>query len=34
MEALLSRIYGPISLVACADRSGQKRLVMLKEDFW
>ena len=34
MEALLSRIYGPISLVSCADRSGHKRLVMLKEDFW
>ena len=34
MEALLSRIYGPISLVSCADRSGQKRLIMLKQDFW
>lgn len=32
MEALLTRIYGEISLVSCTDRSGRKRLVMLKEE--
>ena len=31
MEAMLSKIYGPISLCACRSRDGRKQLVMLKE---
>jgi len=31
MEAMLSEIYGPISLCACRSRDGRKQLVMLKE---
>ena len=32
MEPLLSRIYGPVSLQRCRNRSGREILVMLKED--
>ena len=32
MEALLSRLYGPVSLQTVVNRSGRRQLVMLKED--
>lgn len=32
MEQVLSRIYGPVSIVSCADRSGSMHRVMLKEE--
>jgi iron complex transport system ATP-binding protein len=32
MEALLARIYGPVSLQLCKNRSGKDMIVMLKED--
>ena len=31
MEALLSELYGRVSLASCADRTGRKHLVMLRE---
>lgn len=32
MEALLSKVYGPVSLERIRNRSGRTRLVMLKEE--
>ena len=32
MEAMLSQIYGRITLVSCTDKTGNRHLVMLKED--
>ena len=31
MEALLSELYGPVSLTSCTDRSGRKHIIMLNE---
>jgi hypothetical protein len=32
MEHLLENLYGPVSLQRCKTRSGNERIVMLKED--